>query len=46
MKLPSDFRDLLEEFVREGVEHVVIVGTRSLHVEPRQLERARARRAR
>src|SRR6185369_15843802 len=26
MKLPSDFRELLEEFVREGVEHVVIGG--------------------
>jgi predicted nucleotidyltransferase len=24
MKLPPDFRDLLEEFAREGVEHVVI----------------------
>jgi hypothetical protein len=24
MKLPSDFKELLEEFAREGVEHVVI----------------------
>jgi len=26
MKLPNDFRELLEEFAREGVEHVVIGG--------------------
>jgi hypothetical protein len=26
MKLPPDFRDLLEEFAREGVEHVLIGG--------------------
>jgi hypothetical protein len=24
MKLPSDFKELREEFAREGVEHVVI----------------------
>jgi hypothetical protein len=26
MNLPPDFRELLEEFAREGVEHVVIGG--------------------
>jgi predicted nucleotidyltransferase len=36
MKLPSDFRDLLEEFAREGVEHVVIGGYAfAFHAEPR-----------
>ena len=36
MKLPSDFRELLEEFAREGVEHVVIGGYAfAYHVEPR-----------
>ncbi len=36
MKLPSDFRELLEEFAREGVEHVVIGGYAfAFHVEPR-----------
>ena len=42
MKLPPDFRELLEEFAREGVEHVVIGGYAfAFHVEPR----AAARRA-
>src|SRR5258708_22997781 len=36
MNLPSDFRDLLEEFARDGVEHVVIGGYAfAFHVEPR-----------
>jgi hypothetical protein len=36
MKLPPDFRDLLEEFAREGVEHVVIGGYAfGFHVQPR-----------
>lgn len=36
MKLPSDFKELLEEFVRDGVEHVVIGGYAfAYHVEPR-----------
>ena len=35
MNLPSDFKELLEEFAREGVEHVVIGVV--------QLERIRAR---
>jgi predicted nucleotidyltransferase len=36
MKLPQDFRDLLEEFARGGVEHVVIGGyAYGFHVEPR-----------
>jgi hypothetical protein len=36
MKLPPDFRELLEEFAREGVEHVVIGGYAfAFHVEPR-----------
>src|SRR3984957_885049 len=36
MKLPSDFRERLEEFAREGVEHVVIGGYAfAYHVEPR-----------
>jgi hypothetical protein len=36
MKLPSDFKELLEEFAREGVEHVVIGGYAfAYHVEPR-----------
>ena len=36
MKLPPDFRDLLEEFAREGVEHVVIGGyAYAFHVQPR-----------
>jgi predicted nucleotidyltransferase len=36
MKLPSDFKDLLEEFGREGVEHVVIGGYAfAYHAEPR-----------
>jgi hypothetical protein len=36
MKLPSDFRELLEEFARERVEHVVIGGYAfAYHVEPR-----------
>jgi predicted nucleotidyltransferase len=36
MKLPADFRELLEEFVRAGVEHVVIGGYAfAFHVQPR-----------
>ena len=36
MNLPHDFRELLEEFAREGVEHVVIGGYAfAFHVEPR-----------
>lgn len=36
MKLPQDFRDLWEEFAREGVEHIVIGGHASaFHAEPR-----------
>jgi predicted nucleotidyltransferase len=36
MNLPPDFKDLLEEFAREGVEHVVIGGYAfAFHVEPR-----------
>jgi hypothetical protein len=36
MKLPSDFKELLEEFAREGVEHVVIGGYAfAYHAEPR-----------
>jgi len=36
MKLPTDFRELLEEFVREGVEYVLIGGYAfAYHVEPR-----------
>ncbi len=36
MKLPPDFRDLLEEFARDGVEHVVIGGYAvGFHVAPR-----------
>ena len=36
MKLPPDFRELLEEFARERVEHVVIGGYAfAFHVEPR-----------
>lgn len=36
MKLPTDFKDLLEEFAREGVEHVVIGGYAfAFHAEPR-----------
>ena len=36
MKLPRDFRDLLEEFARESVEHVVIGGHAfAFHAEPR-----------
>ena len=36
MSLPPDFKDLLEEFAREGVEHVVIGGYAfAFHVEPR-----------
>jgi hypothetical protein len=36
MKLPDDFRELLEEFAREGVEHVVIGGYAfAYHAEPR-----------
>jgi predicted nucleotidyltransferase len=36
MKLPSDFREILEEFARGGVEHVVIGGYAfAYHVEPR-----------
>ncbi|HEX4476457.1 MAG TPA: nucleotidyltransferase [Polyangiaceae bacterium] len=36
MKLPSDFKDLLEEFAREKVECVVIGGYAfAFHVEPR-----------
>src|SRR5271165_6323182 len=36
MKLPTDFKDLLEEFAREGVEHVLIGGYAfAYHVEPR-----------
>ena len=36
MNLPSDFKELLEEFDREGVEHVVIGGYAfAFHVEPR-----------
>jgi predicted nucleotidyltransferase len=36
MNLPSDFKELLEEFAREGVEHVVIGGYAfAFHVEPR-----------
>lgn len=36
MKLPPDFKELLEEFVREKVEHVVVGGYAfAFHVEPR-----------
>jgi hypothetical protein len=36
MKLPSDFKELLEEFAREGVEHVMIGGYAfAYHAEPR-----------
>jgi predicted nucleotidyltransferase len=36
MNLPPDFRELLEAFVREGVEHVVIGGYAfAFHAEPR-----------
>jgi predicted nucleotidyltransferase len=36
MSLPRDFRELLEEFVRDGVEHVVIGGYAfAFHAEPR-----------
>jgi predicted nucleotidyltransferase len=36
MNLPPDFKELLEEFAREGVEHVVIGGYAfAFHVEPR-----------
>ena len=36
MKLPGDFKELLEEFAREGVEHVVIGGYAfAYHAEPR-----------
>ena len=36
MRLPPDFRDLLEEFAREGVEYVVIGGYAfAVHVQPR-----------
>jgi hypothetical protein len=36
MKLPPDFKDLLAEFAREGVEHAVIGGYAfAYHVEPR-----------
>jgi hypothetical protein len=36
MKLPRDFKELLEEFAREGVEHLVIGGYAfAFHVEPR-----------
>ncbi len=36
MKLPPDFRDLLEEFAREGVEHGVIGGyAYGFHAQPR-----------
>jgi predicted nucleotidyltransferase len=36
MNLPPDFKELLEEFVREGVEHVVIGGYAfAFHAEPR-----------
>jgi hypothetical protein len=36
MKLPLDFKELLEEFAREGVEHVVIGGYAfAFHAEPR-----------
>jgi predicted nucleotidyltransferase len=36
MKLPSDFKDLLQEFAREGVEHAVIGGYAfAYHAEPR-----------
>src|SRR5579872_3932818 len=36
MKLPPDFRDLLAEFAREGVEHAVIGGYAfAYHAEPR-----------
>ncbi len=36
MNLPSDFKELLEEFAREGVEHVVIGGYAfAFHAQPR-----------
>jgi predicted nucleotidyltransferase len=36
MRLPQDFRDLLEEFARDGVSHVVIGGYAfAFHAEPR-----------
>jgi hypothetical protein len=36
MNLPSDFKELLEEFAREGVEHAVIGGYAfAFHAEPR-----------
>jgi hypothetical protein len=36
MKLPNDLKELLEEFAREGVEHVVIGGYAfAYHAEPR-----------
>jgi hypothetical protein len=36
MKLPPDFRDLLEEFARDGVEHVIVGGYAfAFHAVPR-----------
>lgn len=36
MKLPPDFRELLEEFAREGVEHAIVGGYAfAFHVQPR-----------
>ena len=36
MKLPHDFRDLLAEFAREGVEHAILGGYAfAYHAEPR-----------
>lgn len=36
MKLPPDFRDLLAEFAREGVEHVIVGGYAfGFHAQPR-----------
>ena len=36
MKLPPDFRELLEEFDREGVEHVIVGGYAfAFHATPR-----------
>jgi hypothetical protein len=43
MNLPSDFKELLEEFARERVEHVVIGGYAfAFHAEPRATKDLRA----
>jgi hypothetical protein len=44
MNRPSDFKELLEEFAREGVEHVVIGGSAFAYLaEPRAKKDAHAR---